>query len=322
MPETIHILEASASTRAETLHHRLVNASDHALRDALSAGGGIASRAQLLAADLSASAIARRLRAGDLCSVVPGVYRAAGTPLTPELRLSATVLRVPSAVITGRWAAWWHDIAGPTSDPVMIIVPAGGFQPSWPGLTVRRRALDRADRTTRRGLPVTTRARAVLDCAGRPDAEEIRDRALQRGTTILSLETALNRMAPGYGTTAARRLVEPARKGGVSPPERDLRRALTREPDSRWRCGVRVLAGGWECWLDLAVEEIRLAVEVDGWTVHSRGTAYDEDRARQNALVAAGWTVLRYTPRRLREDMPGVVAEIRAMQTRLTAGRR
>lgn len=43
------------------------------------------------------------------------------------------------------------------------------------------------------------------------------------------------------------------------------------------------------------------------------------DRDRQNVLVAAGWTVLRYTPRHLRDDLPGVVAEIVAVQARLTA---
>jgi hypothetical protein len=295
--------------------------SDQALRQALAAHGGIVSRAQLLAADLSASSIARRVKAGELCTVVPGVYRAATTAMTQELRLRAIALRIPEAVITGCWAAWWHDLARPTKDPVTIIVPADGFQPSWPDLTVLRRPLDRADRVILRGLPVTTRARTVLDCAGRDDAEDIRDRALQRGTTILSLETALERMAPGHGTTAGRRLVEPIRQGGVSPPERDLRRSLTRAPGSRWRCGVWVWAAGRKCWLDLAVKEIKLAVEADGWKVHSQGEAYHTDRARGNALAKAGWVVLRYTPRQLRGDLAGIIAEIRTMEAKLIAAR-
>jgi len=156
--------------------------------------------------------------------------------------------------------------------------------------------LDRADRMTLRKLPVTTRTRAVLDCAGLRGAEDIRDRALQRGTTILSLETALGRMAPGTRTTAARRLIEPVRQGGVSPPERELRGGLTDRADSRRRCRVPVATNGRECWIDLAVEEIKLAVEVDGWTVHSRSDAFGSDRERQNQLVRAGWTVLRYAP--------------------------
>ena len=46
----------------------------------------------------------------------------------------------PAAVITGRWAAWWHDIAGSATGPIAIIVPANGSRPSWPDLTVLRRA--------------------------------------------------------------------------------------------------------------------------------------------------------------------------------------
>lgn len=296
---------------------------DQTLRAVLAAGGGLASRAQLLAAGLSASLISRRLRDGDLCTVVPGVYRAAGTALTPELRLRAVTQRLgPTAVVTGRWAAWWHDIAGPATGPIAIIVPPAGSRPGWPDITVLRRPLDRADRTTLRKLPVTTRARTVLDCAAQPDAEDIRDRALQRGTTILSLETARQRMAPGRGSAAARRLIEPVRQGGVSPPERELRHALTDQRGSRWRCGVTVWVHGRKCCLDLAIEEIKLAVEVDGWTVHSRSDAFGSDRERQNELVRAGWTVLRYTPQQIRGNLERVRAEILAVEAQSTLARR
>jgi hypothetical protein len=67
----------------------------------------------------------------------------------------------------------------------------------------------RADQTILRGLPVTvtSRTRTVLDCAGLADAAAIRDRALQRSTTLALLESALERLAPGYGAAAAHRLV-------------------------------------------------------------------------------------------------------------------
>jgi len=65
------------------------------------------------------------------------------------------------------------------------------------------------------------------------------------------------------------------------------------------------------------VEDLKLCIEVDGWRVHSRAEAFHTDRDRQNVLALAGWTVLRYTPRRLRDDMDGAVAEIEAMAAAL-----
>ena len=43
-------------------------------------------------------------------------------------------------------------------------------------------------------------------------------------------------------------------------------------------------------------------LEFDGFVVHTNRDVFDDDRVRQNALVAAGWTVFRITARMLRED--------------------
>ena len=128
----------------------------------------------------------------------------------------------------------------------------------------------------------------------------------------------LERYGPGRGAVNARRLVDLARAGGVSSPERLTLHALLRNGTERWTAGLRVQLGpAEEYWLDLVIEEVRLCVEVDGWKVHSRAEAFHTDRDRQNVLALAGWTVLRYTPRRLRNDMDGVVAEVLAMAAAL-----
>jgi very-short-patch-repair endonuclease len=38
-----------------------------------------------------------------------------------------------------------------------------------------------------------------------------------------------------------------------------------------------------------------VAIEIDGWEHHRTRSAFDDDRARSNDLVAAGWNVLRFT---------------------------
>ena len=47
---------------------------------------------------------------------------------------------------------------------------------------------------------------------------------------------------------------------------------------------------------------------------------FQRDRTRQNRLVAAGWTVLRFTWNDLRDRPNGVIAEIRAVIARLESG--
>lgn len=75
---------------------------------------------------------------------------------------------------------------------------------------------------------------------------------------------------------------------------------------------VRGGAGTWIARVDLALPDARLAVEYDGLGPHTANGAFSRDRARQNALVAAGWTVLRFTAADLRR--PGaLVADVRAV---------
>jgi very-short-patch-repair endonuclease len=52
--------------------------------------------------------------------------------------------------------------------------------------------------------------------------------------------------------------------------------------------------------VDLALPELRIAIEYDGREVHERDDVFVKDRRRQNALVAAGWVVLRFSSADLR----------------------
>ncbi len=70
--------------------------------------------------------------------------------------------------------------------------------------------------------------------------------------------------------------------------------------------------------VDLAFPAAKVAIEYDGRTVHERPDVFTRDRQRQNALVAAGWIVLRFTAEDLRR--PGVlVAQVRAALTARSA---
>jgi very-short-patch-repair endonuclease len=311
-PNSIHIDGNTGPWTAKVDEHRSMPMFDPAVHRVMAAHGGVISRAQLLELDLSSSAIGRRVSSGELRPVFPGVYRHASTTLSPEVRLRALALRLgPEAVIAGRWAAWWHGLAKVACGPICVIVPPNRWPPRLVNVEVSRRALDPADLTVVRRLRVTGRARTVIDCAVLDDAEDIRDAALQRGTSIWSLDRALERLGTGRGVAGARRLVDGARGGGESHPERALLRALHARGEEAWVAAVRVRVGpGEDFWVDLAIEDIRLGIEVDGWTVHSQAEKYHSDRGRQNTLIISGWTILRYTPRHIRDDLDGVVDEI------------
>ena len=63
-------------------------------------------------------------------------------------------------------------------------------------------------------------------------------------------------------------------------------------------------------YLDLAYPNVKLDIEVDGFEFHRGRDVFDADRRRQNDLVGAGWTVLRFTSR---TSVSEIVAAVRAV---------
>jgi very-short-patch-repair endonuclease len=54
--------------------------------------------------------------------------------------------------------------------------------------------------------------------------------------------------------------------------------------------------------VDNAWPDCRVLLEIDGYRYHSDPRTFVNDRIRQNALVTAGYTVLRTTPTEIRND--------------------
>jgi len=70
----------------------------------------------------------------------------------------------------------------------------------------------------------------------------------------------------------------------------------------------RVRLNGRTFRIDLAYPERRVAIELDGWDCHRTRSAFDADRARADALVVDGWTLLRFTSRSSDAEIVGCVA--------------
>ena len=122
------------------------------------------------------------------------------------------------------------------------------------------------------------------------------------------------------GVRQAHRALDLSNPLAESPPESRLRLRLVLaglRPVAQH--DVRDRSGRWLARVDLAFPDARLAIEYDGRAVHERADVFARDRQRQNALVAAGWLVLRYTAEDLRWRPEEVVAQVAASVRRRAA---
>ena len=56
-----------------------------------------------------------------------------------------------------------------------------------------------------------------------------------------------------------------------------------------------------------------IAVELDGWASHHDRHAFERDRARDAALTAAGWRVVRFTHRQVTDRPDRVIETLRRL---------
>jgi len=156
---------------------------------------------------------------------------------------------------------------------------------------------------------VTAVPLTVLEAAvAKPGGSLLLDRALQQRVRLEMLWRVHQRNHRRHGSAAAARLLSAAGDGARSHAERLLHRLLRRARIGGWRVGYRCLV----YQLDVAFPEQRLAIEVDGWAWHVEVDRFRADRQRQNALVNAGWRVLRFTWHDLNARPEAVVSGIRA----------
>jgi very-short-patch-repair endonuclease len=239
--------------------------------------------------------------------------------MTPQLRDRAAQLSVAGSVLAGPAAARDWGIAVPPSLPYLAV--GIDHHPLLDGVRFLRTTLDQRDVLLSDGALVTGRERTIVDCLRvlpDVDARDLLDRALQR--QWIDLRALAERTARHSGQPGKRRLVYLLRRvaGGTrSAAEHLLARLLRDAGIMGWRANQSIFDERGIIGVgDLVFEGERLVVEPDGQAFHSDATAFQRDRTRQNRLVAAGWTVLRFTWRDLCERPEYVVATIRAILDR------
>lgn len=216
-----------------------------------------------------------------------------------------------SAVFVGRTAAWMHRLDVSPANPVQVAVDKVR---SRIGLEVRHS--DVTNETVEiNGIPATHLDRTLLDvCAWSPalDALVVLDMAVFARLT--SHEKLLQYADSVRGRAGAWRLRSLAAIAGPaeSPMETRLRWLLLSRglPAPEVQTDLYDHEGHLVGRADLYYPSAHLVIEFDGGNHRDRLVADDR---RQNALVGAGYRLLRFTATDLRGRSGAVVAEVRQL---------
>jgi very-short-patch-repair endonuclease len=211
-------------------------------------------------------------------------------------------------------AARLHRLPVGEDGLIHVIVPSP--RPSRHPIRVHRLDLAEGDVENAGCARVTSLRRTVIDCLGRlgPDQSDgllawiISRRIL--GTDELSEWVDQN--AGAWGNRRRRTAIDRLRTGAASTAEWRLQALLRNAGITGWRGGESLIGHvGVAASADVYFPDVRLVIEVDGRRFHG-ADRFQSERTRQNALVAAGCTVLRYTWEDIVNRPAQVVAQIRA----------
>lgn len=195
---------------------------------------------------------------------------------------------------------------------VIDVTTVGRNPKPRPGVRLHRvRQLHPNDQSTHHNLRLTSVARTLVDFAGQATSAELRDAfgeaRARRLLTEKALQAALDRVPKNHPGAAIIRSI--LREGGTydrSEAER-LLRELCRQAQLPQPL-VNVHLHGFV--VDFLWPDHKLIVEVDGYGTHGNRQAFESDRRRDQAHVAAGFVVLRVTWSQLLHERLAVMARI------------
>ena len=243
-----------------------------------------------------------RLRSGALMPIAPRVAALPGSQATTERRILAAVLSAGAgAIASHRSAAHLWGVLGFADVPVDLTFTGRNRSSSLPWVRVHT-PTDLGDlRPVRRaGIPTTNPLRVLVDLG--QVAPEATLTALQHfifdGVVSRSaVDRAIERHARQgrHGVTALRKALAVWAIDG-RPPDSclELKMATLLRTHELPAAVFHLRVLGYE--VDFAIEQHRLVLECDGWDAHGRDRRqFERDRMRDAVLMAAGWTVMRFT---------------------------
>ena len=254
------------------------------------------------------SSLSRWWKTGRLVRLLPGVYVHPGAADDLGIRLRAVLARIPDGVIAGeaaaRLTAWPQDRVGE------IEVITTSRRVSRQGYRMVRRRLP-ASQVVRRGeVSILSAELVAVDAASRDSGDRI-DHLLRARYPLERIEAALSACPGRPGNRVRRQVVRRSRSLPWSQAERRFHDMLDRNGVTGWVANASITVGAASYAPDVRFRAVPVACEVDGYEHHSSRKSFTRDRLRQNALVLAGWTVLRFSWDMLADEQ-AVIEAVRA----------
>jgi very-short-patch-repair endonuclease len=290
---------------------------DHRIAQLARAQEGIVRHRDLRGIGLTQGQIRHRRETGRLIDVHPGVYAVGHDRLSVGARRLAGVWTYGArAVLSHRSAAaaWGLRASGGGRIEVTVATTAGLVERTGTRLRRTRRLVE----STRIDLlPVTTPARTILDLAGIVAPHHV-EAALKQADLLELFDLAALRAVvaahprhPGRRTLAA--LLDEAARRGLTLTLSELEIHFRALCDAHRLPYPAVNARPLGFRVDFLWTDARLVVETDGWDTHKTRAAFEEDRARDQALAVAGYRTLRFTHRQVVDRTANVAATLSAL---------
>ena len=277
---------------------------DHAIAALAEHQHGLVALAQLAELEVSAEMIRSRVRRGLWHRLHRGVYSVGHRPITSEARWLGAVLACgDGALLSHRSAAALWEIR-PSSSARIDVTATGRRGYGNQAIALHRATtLAPVDRAARRGVPVTTLPRTIVDLATVVSLASL-EYAIHRAEARRKLKPAelheiVARLSGRRGVGSVRAIIgRPghALDSRVRGPYELRFLAICRAyripmPEVNVWIPLETGAGGLE--VDFVWPAQRLAVEVDERAGHYTLRALRNDPERDRALAAAGWRVVR-----------------------------
>jgi hypothetical protein len=289
----------------------------------------LVTRADALAAGISAGAIRHRIKTGQWQAVRRGIYAIlgpAGEPVSYAERVQAAVLALgPGAVASHQSAALLHGIAVATkTSSVFVTRPptCRNGRHLMPGIIERSAQLPShhvvVASSVAGGVAATSPARTLVDLARHLPFEEALpcvDSALRQGlVTIDELEALLEECGKWPGAGRVRPLLRHADARSESALESMSRGVmiLGAIPLPELQCTISD-ADGFIARLDFLWSEDKLAGEADGRGKYDSPAALWAEKRREDRVRAAGFGVTRWGWIDVTRDRRAFVARLRQL---------